>query len=401
MVYDFTIIGAGIVGLSVGFSLIKKYEGSRVLILEKEKSIAKHQTGRNSGVIHSGIYYEPGSLKAELAKKGNKQIVSFCKEHNIPYNISGKLIAATKENELENLNNLYERGLKNGLKLEKVDQRAMTTLEPNLNGIQGIHVQSTGVVDYKLVAQAFAKVIKERGGEILLEEKVKKINNKSSEVIVETSSNKKITTKYLINCSGLMSDLITKKSGTHTDIKIVPFRGEYYELKPNKRYLVKNLIYPVPNPDFPFLGVHFTKMIDGRVLVGPNAVLSLKREGYKKISFSIRDSLDTFSYSGFWKLASKNMKEGLKEIYRSFHKNNFVANLQSYIPNIEKNDLIPATAGVRAQALKKNGFLVDDFHIIQDKNMLHICNAPSPAATASIEIGNKIINDMVEKSLIK
>src|SRR5699024_1511571 len=279
--------------------------------------------------------------------------------------------------------------------------RAMTTLEPNLNGIQGIHVQSTGVVDYKLVAQAFAKVIKERGGEILLEEKVKKINNKSSEVIVETSSNKKITTKYLINCSGLMSDLITKKSGTHTDIKIVPFRGEYYELKPNKRYLVKNLIYPVPNPDFPFLGVHFTKMIDGRVLVGPNAVLSLKREGYKKISFSIRDSLDTFSYSGFWKLASKNMKEGLKEIYRSFHKNNFVANLQSYIPNIEKNDLIPATAGVRAQALKKNGFLVDDFHIIQDKNMLHICNAPSPAATASIEIGNKIINDMVEKSLIK
>src|SRR5699024_10104431 len=303
MTYDFTIIEAGIVGLSVGLSLIEKYGNCNIIILEKETSIAKQQTGRNSGVIHSGIYYEPGSLKAKLAKKGNEQMINFCKEYNIPYKVTGKLIVATKEHELEDLKKLYIRGEKNGLKLEIINNQEIKKIEPHLKGIQGIKVQNTGIVDYKNVAQAFADIYKSKGGEILLNEKVIKINNNSSEVTLETSNKKKITTKYLINCSGLMSDVITKQSGIHTDLQIVPFRGEYYELKKNKRHLVKNLIYPVPNPDFPFLGVHFTKMINGRVLIGPNAVLSLKREGYKKTSFNFKDSFTTLSYSGFWKLA--------------------------------------------------------------------------------------------------
>jgi len=398
LTYDFTIVGAGIIGLSVGLALAEKYEGSKILILEKETDVAKHQTGRNSGVIHSGIYYEPGSLKAEMAKKGNEQIASFCEEYNIPYKITGKLIVATEDYELDNLKELYIRGKKNDLELEMVNEQEIKQIEPYLNGIQGIKVQSTGIVDYKKVAQTFAEIFKSKGGTILLNEEVTKINNKSSEVIIDTSNKKKITTKYLINCSGLMSDIITEKSGIHTDLQIIPFRGEYYELKKNKRHLIKNLIYPVPNPDFPFLGVHFTKMIDGRILIGPNAVLSLKREGYKKSSFNFKDSFNTLSYPGFWRLASKNLKMGLKEMYQSINKKEFVKSIQSFIPEITQNDLIPASAGVRAQALEKNGFLVDDFYIIQDKKLLHVCNAPSPAATASIEIGRKIVDEMINQT---
>lgn len=400
MTYDFTIIGAGIVGLSVGLALTEQYNNAKIVVLEKEEAIATHQTGRNSGVIHSGIYYKPGSLKARLAKTGNQQIIEFCKLHGIPYDVCGKLIVATDESEIDNLNKLNQLGIQNGLEVEKVDQQTIHQMEPHLNGIEGIYVPSTGIVDYQKVAQKFAEIIVERGGTLLLNEEVKEIENKNSEVEIATT-NKKISTKYVINCSGLMSDRVTKLAGIQTDMQIVPFRGEYYELKLEKRHLVNNLIYPVPNPDFPFLGVHFTRMIDGRILVGPNAVLSLKREGYQKTSFNVKDAVDTLGYPGFWKLAFGNMGEGLKEMYRSFNKQAFLKDLQRFIPTIELDDLMPAQAGVRAQALDSSGALIDDFFIIQDQNTMHVCNAPSPAATASIEIGREIVQDVMKKTAIK
>src|SRR5699024_10585583 len=341
MTYDFTVVGSGIVGLSVGLTLTKQFKGAKVLILEKESCFAKHQTGRNSGVIHSGIYYKPGSLKARLAKEGNKQIVEFSKKHNIPYEVCGKLIVAKEKKELSNLNKLYQLGLENGLSVEKVDEKTIKYMEPSLKGIAGIYVQSTGIVDYKKVSETFVNLIKEQGGEILLGEEVKQIHKQKSEIKIKTS-NKTIITKYLINCAGLMSDKVAKMSGVHTDMEIVPFRGEYYELKSEKSHLVKNLIYPVPDPDFPFLGVHFTRTIDDRVLVGPNAVLSLKREGYKKTSFNLKDTFNIFSFPGFWRLASKNMKEGLREMYRSFNKQSLLREVQSFIPEITARDLIPA-----------------------------------------------------------
>jgi L-2-hydroxyglutarate oxidase len=393
MKYDFTIIGAGIIGLSVGLAITEQYVDAKVLILDKENDIATHQTGRNSGVIHSGIYYKPGSLKARLAKKGNKQLVDFCQEHHIPYDVCGKLIVATEESELAQLNRLYELGIENGLQVERVEQASIQEMEPYLKAIKGIHVPSTGIVDYKKVAETFARLIEERNGRIMLGEEVKEIKNKPSAAEIVTS-NQKIVTDYVINCTGLMSDRVVKMAGIQTDMKIVPFRGEYYELKPDKRYLVNNLIYPVPNPDFPFLGVHFTRMMDGRVLVGPNAVLSFKREGYHKSSFNWKDAFDTCGFSGFWKLASQNLGEGLKEMYRSFNKYALVKELQRFIPEMKPEDLVPATAGVRAQALDSSGALIDDFFMIRDRNILHVCNAPSPAATASIEIGRKIVKDM-------
>jgi len=394
MTYDFTIIGAGIIGLSVGLALTEQYEDAKILIIEKEADIAKHQTGRNSGVIHSGIYYKPGSLKARLAKIGNAQMVQFCHEHDIPYDVCGKLIVATEEAELENLQQLYERGLEHGLEVEEVTETTIQKIEPHLKGISGIRVPSTGIVDYKKVAETFMRLIQSRHGDILLGEEVKGITNNETDVEITTST-QTIVSKHLINCTGLMSDRVTKMAGIQTDMKIVPFRGEYYELKADKKHLVKNLIYPVPNPDFPFLGVHFTRMMDGRVLIGPNAVLSLKREGYNKTSFHMRDVLSTLSFPGFWKLASQNMGEGLKEMYRSFNKHAFIKGVQQFIPEIEAEDLLPATSGVRAQALDSDGNLMDDFFIIKEKNMFHVCNAPSPAATASIEIGREIVQDMM------
>lgn len=397
MYYDFTIIGAGIVGLSVGLALTEKYKDANVLILEKEKDVAKHQTGRNSGVIHSGIYYNPGSLKAQLAKKGNSQMKEFCSEHDIPYDNSGKLIAATQNEELDELANLHKRAVENGLNVSKVDEFTIKEIEPHLKGgIAGLYVPSTGIVDYRKVAKAMADIIKKNNGKIWLNEEVRKIESLNSEVNISTE-NQKVKTKYLINCTGLMSDKVTNMSGVIADMKIVPFRGEYYELVPSKRHLVNNLIYPVPNPDFPFLGIHFTRMMNGKVLVGPNAVLSLKREGYKKNSINIKETLDTLSYPGFWKLAFPNAKEGIKEMYRSYNKRAFVKDLQRFIPAIEERDLIAAASGVRAQALDNEGNLLDDFLIINDKNIIHVCNAPSPAATASIEIGKEIVRDISKK----
>lgn len=391
--YDFIIVGGGIVGLSVGMAIYEKYPNSKVLVLEKEKQWASHQTGHNSGVIHSGIYYKPGSYKARFARQGSQSMVAFCQKHGIDHDICGKVIVATKENELPLLDNLYERGLKNQLNIRKISADELREIEPHVNGLAAIHVPMAGIVNYKQVSEKFAEMIEKNGGDLCLNTEVKHISEGNEGVEVETN-NGTYRGRLLINCAGLHSDRIAKLTGYKTEMKIVPFRGEYYMLKPEKRFLVKNLIYPVPNPQFPFLGVHFTRMIDGRVEAGPNAVLSFKREGYKKTDFNLKDFVETMSYKGFWKLASKYMKEGLEEMARSWSKAKFVESLQELIPEIQEADLEPAPAGVRAQALKENGELVDDFHIVHGKKSIHVCNAPSPAATASIQIGKEVVEQL-------
>lgn len=398
--YDFAIIGGGIVGLSTGAALGKKYPNAQILVLEKEDSWAKHQTGHNSGVIHSGIYYTPGSFKAKFARQGSQSMVSFCQEYGIEHDICGKVIVATKPTELPLLDHLYQRGLSNGLNTNKITAEELKEIEPHVNGLAAIKVPMAGIVNYSEVCKTFVQLIKEKGGQLCLDTKVEQINENSTGVEIETNKGL-FTTRFLINCAGLHSDRVAKLSGIKTDMKIIPFRGEYYELKPAKRHLVKNLIYPVPNPNFPFLGVHFTRMIGGKVEAGPNAVLGFKREGYSKKDFDLKDFTEVMTYLGFWKLASKYWKEGLDEMTRSFSKSAFVRSLQQLIPEIQAEDLDVAPSGVRAQALKADGSLVDDFHIIPGKNSIHICNAPSPAATASIEIGEAIVEQIPEQNHLK
>lgn len=387
--YDFAIIGGGIVGLATGMALVEKYPNARLVVLEKESSLAYHQTGHNSGVIHSGIYYKPGSLKARLCREGSRSIVEFCQKYNIAHEVCGKVIVATQEKELPLLENLYQRGLENGLKVVKITAEQVKEIEPYVTCLAGIQVFTTGIVDYRQVCQKYGELIQSQGGEICLGTKVEKIIATDNSKILETNKGN-FETKFTINCAGLYSDRIAQLANTNPEAKIIPFRGEYYELVPEKRYLVKGLIYPVPNPAFPFLGVHFTRMIDGSVHAGPNAVLSLKREGYKKTDFDLGDFSEIITYPGLWKLAAKYGDEGIQEIIRSFSKAAFVRSLQQLIPQVQAEDVVPAGAGVRAQALMNDGKLVDDFLIIEDKNTLHVCNAPSPAATSSIEIGRAI-----------
>ncbi|ASN04136.1 L-2-hydroxyglutarate oxidase [Virgibacillus necropolis] len=397
MVYDYAIIGGGIIGLSVGMEVSKRHPDASILVIEKEAEISLHQTGRNSGVIHSGIYYKPGSLKAELARKGNLQLVEFCKEHGISHDICGKVIVATSEGELPLLEDLYTRGLQNQLAVEKTSVEELGRIEPHVKGISAIRVPSTGIVNYREVAQVFADLIQQNGGELALNTEVQDIITEQESVELRTNKGT-FRSRYLINCAGLFSDRITQMANIKTDMKIIPFRGEYYELKPEKRHLVKHLIYPVPNPDFPFLGVHFTRMMDGRILIGPNAVPSFKREGYKKTDFHFKDFIEAATYPGFLKVARGNLSEGLKEIYRSYSKKSFIKDVQRFIPDIGEDDIRPAKSGVRAQALDQEGNLLDDFAIIRDKRAVHVCNAPSPAATASIEIGKEIVS-YLEKSV--
>ncbi len=394
--YDFTIIGGGIVGLSTGMALDQYYPGARILVLEKEKSWASHQTGHNSGVIHSGIYYKPGSLKAKLGREGNRSMVEFCQQHNIRHEVCGKVIVAVEPQELPLLEKLYQRGLDNGLQVRKIGREELKEIEPHVNGLAGIYVSSTGIVDFKQVAETFARLISEQGGTLQLNFPVKKIVENGQGVVIE-SANATFHSRFLINCAGLHSDRMARLGQVKVSMKIVPFRGEYYDLKPEKRYLVKNLIYPVPNPNFPFLGVHFTRMIGGDVHAGPNAVLSFKREGYKKTDFDWRDFGEVMAYPAFWKLAKQNWREGTKEIYRSFNKAAFVHSMQTLVPEIQAEDVTPGHAGVRAQALMDDGRLMDDFLILPGHNSIHVCNAPSPAATASIEIGKAIVEQIVRR----
>lgn len=388
--YDFIVVGGGIVGLSTANALLNKYQNSKVLVIEKETSWAAHQTGHNSGVIHSGIYYKPGSLKATLAREGNRAMVEFCQKHDIEHDVCGKVIVATDHAELHRMDDLYQRGLQNGIPVRKIDADELGHLEPHVKGVGALHVPTTGIVNYKQVCQVLAERIASEG-EALLQTVVHDITDTTRHVVVETNRGT-YEGKYLINCAGLHSDRVASMAKARTGMKIVPFRGEYYELTPEKRCLVKNLIYPVPNPEFPFLGVHYTRMIDGHVEAGPNAVLSLKREGYAKSDFDLKDFSEVMFYSGFWIMASRYWKDGLAEIIRSYSKSAFVSSLQRLIPEISADDLKPGPAGVRAQALKPDGSMVDDFFMIRGTRTLHVCNAPSPAATAALQIGDHIVN---------
>lgn len=388
---DYIIIGGGIVGLSVGMTILQRNPNAKIIILEKEKKIAQHQTGHNSGVIHSGIYYKPGSYKAKFAKSGSEGMRIFCQQHGIEHDICGKVIVATNEKELPKLENLYERALQNGLQVSKLNKEELLEKEPNVNGLTAIHVPMAGIVNYKTVSEKIAEIIKSFGGVIENSAEVISIDERSNDVTVETN-NKTYKARFIVNCAGLHSDRIAKMAGYKIDMKIFPFRGEYFKLKKEKRFLVNNMIYPVPNPDFPFLGVHFTRMIGGEIDVGPNAVPGFKREAYKKTAFDFKDFSEMISYPGYWKLGLKNAKEGFGEIIRSVSKNKFVENARILIPNISKGDLIPAPAGVRAQALKSDGSLVDDFFIVSGRHSVHICNAPSPAATAALEIGKEVVD---------
>src|SRR5918992_3122845 len=393
--FDFAVIGGGIVGLSTARALLERHPGARLVVLEKEGGWARHQTGHNSGVIHSGIYYKPGSLKARFCREGAQALVEFCRERGIDYEICGKVIVAVEAGEMPLLDNLYERGLKNGLEVEKIGPEELKKIEPHASGLAAIKVPSTGIVDFAKVAEAFAGLVQEKGGRLLTGAEVKSISEMGREVVVRTNRGA-FRARALVNCAGLHSDRVARLCGVEAGAKIVPFRGEYYELRPERRYLVKNLIYPVPNPNFPFLGVHFTRSIEGMVEAGPNAVLGLAREGYKKTDFDLGDFVEELSYPGLWRLAKKNWRVGVGEIHRSFSKKAFVRGLKRLVPEVEEEDLVPISAGVRAQAISKDGALVDDFLIAEGRNSVHVLNAPSPAATASIPIGEEIARRIAE-----
>jgi len=387
---DVAIIGAGIVGLAVGLQLVRKNPGLNVIVLDKESEVAAHQTGHNSGVMHSGLYYKPGSLKARLCVEGRAAMVQFCEEHGIPHEICGKIIVATEERELAGLQELLRRGRANGVSgLRELDAEQIREIEPHASGIRGIHVPTTGITDFKLVSKKYAGLIEQGGGEILTRSGVERIVREAGAIVLETASGA-IHARFVVNCAGLQSDLIAKLAGASLGLRIVPFRGEYYELVPSKHHLIKGLVYPVADPRFPFLGVHFTRRIHGGVEAGPNAVLSFKREGYTRTSFNFGDALSTALFPGFWTMASKNWKSGMGEIYRSWSKHAFTRALQKLLPSLTEDDIQPAGSGVRAQALDRSGKLLDDFHFVSQDRILHVCNVPSPAATASLVIGREI-----------
>jgi L-2-hydroxyglutarate oxidase len=384
---DAIIIGAGIVGLATALNLLKQNPSLKILILEKENEIAKHQTGNNSGVIHSGIYYKPGSLRAVNCLRGYRMLLDFCDEEKVKYDICGKVIVATREDELKQLQNIYERGIQNGLNgLEMLNEAAIKKHEPHCAGIRGIYVPQTGIIDYTQVSKKYAEKIRAMKGTIALSQKVISIESNANEIKINTQNNS-YTTKLLINCAGLYSDKIARMTHDKVPVQIVPFRGEYFVLKKEKEFLVKNLIYPVPDPDFPFLGVHFTRFIHGGVEAGPNAVLAYAREGYKKKDIVWRELLESVTYKGFIKLAMKNWRTGIGEMHRSYSKKAFTTALQRLLPELKMEDLLPGEAGVRASAMDRSGKVVDDFIIQKNDNIIHVLNTPSPAATASLSIG--------------
>src|SRR5947208_9747367 len=393
--HDYVIIGGGIVGLATAMAVGKKYPKARILLLEKEKELVPHQSGRNSGVIHSGIYYKPGSLKARFAVQGNRSMVEFCREHGIKHEVCGKVIVATKASELPLLDNLFQRGLNHELVVARLSPEQVQEIEPHVRCVAGIKIPSAGIVNYREVSAKYVELVKSQGGTVQTGTRVDRIREVNGIQVIETPHGE-FKAGFIINCAGLFSDRVTRFSGLDPAAKIVPFRGEYYQLVPKRRYLVKTLVYPAPNPDFPFLGVHFTRMIDDSVHAGPNAVLAFKREGYSRTDINCADLFETLTFSGFWKLARKHYRDGIMEMLRSVSKRAFVKGLQQLIPEVTEDDLVPTHSGVRAQALMPDGKLVDDFLVVNGKNSIHVCNAPSPAATASLEIGRFVANQVPE-----
>ncbi len=395
--YYIIVIGGGIVGLATAYKLLLRYPNEKILVLEKEVKVAMHQTGHNSGVIHSGIYYKPGSYKARTCVKGRKEMVAFAKEHGIAHDICGKLIVATEESELEHLNRVYQRGLENEVEgIELINREQIREVEPFCEGIAGINVPCTGIIDYSDVAYELVALIRAKGGTVLTGEEVVDFKHypECTTVITKTA---KYTGNYLIACAGLQSDRVATKEGANPSASILGFRGDYYELSEQSVDKVKHLIYPVPNPKFPFLGVHFTRMIKGGVECGPNAVFVFKREGYKKLAFSLFDTYAAFSFSGTWRFFAKHWRYGIEEYRRAYSKRLFLNSLQKLIPSLTMEDIQPARAGVRAMALEPVGEMIDDFKLAHHNNAIHILNAPSPAATASLAIGDAVADMAKER----
>jgi L-2-hydroxyglutarate oxidase len=390
------IVGGGIVGLAVALEISKRFPHLRPLVLEKEAGVGRHQSSHNSGVIHSGVYYKPGSLKARLCVEGAQAMVEFCREYGISHEVCGKVIVATNEGEFPRLEELRRRGEANGLSgLRLIGTDELHQIEPHVSGLRALVVPSTGITDYAAVCGKYAELICAQGGTILTSTAVTGLRRRHDEVVVETSG-PAFSTHYLINCAGLFSDRIARMAGDDPQVMIVPFRGEYYDLIPQRTSLVRALIYPVPDPRFPFLGVHFTRRVNGTVDAGPNAVFAFRREGYRRSDFNLRDLASSLAFPGFWRMAAKHWRSGLDEFHRSFSKPVFVRALQRLVPEVREEDLIPGGSGVRAQALAHNGSLVDDFQFVPSARMLHVLNVPSPAATASLVIGRTIVRTAEE-----
>ena len=390
--YDIVIVGGGIIGLATAMRLTQEYPNQKVLVLEKESEVAQHQTGHNSGVIHAGIYYAPGSQKANFCSTGGKLLRDFCDGHGIEYDMCGKIIVATDESEVPRLEDLFTRGTANGAEdLEMVGPERLKELEPHTVGVQAIFSPNTGIIDYNKVSQAYATEMRESGGDLATNTEVKKIVRRNGTLHLETTKGE-VSAKYLINCSGLQADKTARMMGVDIGVRIIPFRGEYFSLKPERSSLVNGLIYPVPDPNLPFLGVHFTRRIGGSVEAGPNAVMALGREAYKKTDIDLLDTLATISYPGFWRMSMKYWKTGFKEQYRSMMKGVFVKSLQTLIPEIRGEDLHAPGAGIRAQAVDRKGRLLQDFSIAETENAIHVLNAPSPGATSSLSISRYIVD---------
>lgn len=390
---DVAIIGGGIVGLATAYQLTRRHPALRVTVIEKESQVGAHQTGHNSGVLHSGIYYTPGSLKAQNCRIGKEAMQAFCAAENLPFDICGKVIVAVDQSEVPRLERIFERGQQNGVKCEMIGRERLLELEPHAAGVQAIHVPEAGIVNYRHVCERFAKILCERDGEVLCDARVIGFQQTPDRLVLQTKQGD-IAARYAVNCCGLHSDRMSKLTGHKSAAKILPFRGEFYELKPEAQYLCRNLIYPVPDPSFPFLGVHFTRMIDGGVECGPNAVLAFAREGYHKTDVNLRDLAETLTYRGFLRLAAKYWRVGAGEMWRSFSKAAFVRALQRLMPEIRSEHLIPARSGVRAQAVSPEGGMVDDFVIQAADRVINVNNAPSPAATSSLNIGTLIVDQL-------
>ncbi len=393
---DVLVVGGGILGLATSHCLLSRRPGTSIVVLEKEPAIARHQTGRNSGVLHSGIYYKPGSLKAANCRVGKSAMERFCAEEGIPYEICGKVIVALDEAEQPRLDALLARGMANGVRCERISRERLRELEPHAAGIEALHVPETGIVDYRRVCERLAERIAEGGGNVVTGARAAAFSMVGNRTMVSTPA-AEYDARIVVNCAGLQSDRVTRLAGRRPAARIVPFRGEYFELVPEKRHLCRNLIYPVPDPAFPFLGVHFTRRIGGGVECGPNAVLAFAREGYTKGSVNLRDLWETLTYGGFLRLARKHWRTGAGEMWRSLSKRAFTRALRRLLPEVEERDLLPAPAGVRAQAVAPDGSMVDDFLIVEDDRAVHVNNAPSPAATASLEIGRLVAEKVMAR----
>lgn len=389
--YDIIVIGGGIVGLSVAREVTRQFPRLRLALVEKETRVGTHQTGHNSGVIHSGVYYKPGSMKARMCVEGAAAMVEFCREHGVPFKICGKVIVATSEEERPRLQDLLARGQANGVAgLRMLGPEELREIEPHATGVAALHVPGTGVTDFAKVCEKYAELVAAQGGTVRTSAEVIAIGQNGQETVVETSGGD-FSVRWVINCAGLFSDRISRMAGERPEVRIVPFRGEYYDLVPARASLVRALIYPVPDPRFPFLGVHFTRRIHGNVDAGPNAIFAFKREGYRSGDFSLRDTMESLVFPGFWRVAAKHWRMGKDEAQRSVSKGSFVAGLQRLVPEVQGEDLVPGGSGVRAQAIHRSGALVDDFQFSQSDRMLHLYNVPSPAATASIAVGRAVV----------